>query len=246
MAAEPGAEGERAMTEPVYKWEPATEEYKAKAIQQADIEAEVVQRLEETRASRKLEKKETAPLGIRLFIWYYFFRAVVCAVGIFIVAGFPQSTPTTWLTANVADFLKLPGSRVDEEARKKRIEKMAQEYAVPENAISELGRPKVQAETLSNLVIAYLVFTLGISLWVGFGWLNRSWRIRWVTMFYAGALIAKVFINILARVASGAGTGIDPSQTPTLVLTLGVNALVFLYLSFGYGVKDWFEPGSTL
>lgn len=232
------------MTEPVYKWEPATDVYKAKEINVADIEAELKQKLEETQASRKLTKpaqEKSAPLGVRIFTWYYLGRAAVCALALFIVAGFPQSASSTWLTDNIGDFFRLPGSRSEQEARQKEIEKTAQEYAVPENAISDM-EPKAKPETLRNLVMGYLLFNLGVSAVVGFMWWNRSWRVRWATMFYSGALIAKVLIAFMARAAAGAGFGVDPSRMPVLVVALGFNGLIFLYLAYGYGVKEWFEP----
>lgn len=231
------------MTEPVYRWEPATDEYKAKDIQVADIEAELKQKIEETNASRLPWKSEAPPLGIRIFTWYYIGPAGVCALVLFILAGFPQSASSTWLTDSIGNFLRLPGSKSDQEAKQKEVEKMAQEYAVPENAISDI-EPRTESETLRNLVIGYLIFNLGVAAVVGFMWWNRSWKVRWVTMFYAGALIAKVLINVMARAAAGAGFGIDPANAPMLMLTLGFNGLIFLYLAFGYGVKDWFEPES--
>jgi hypothetical protein len=234
------------MTEPVYKWEPATDVYKEKAIQSADVDAELKQRLEELSIPKlraPAAKEDKAPLGVRIFTWYYFVRAGVCAIVLFILFGYPQSSTSVWLSDNIAEFLRLPGSKSDREARQKEIEKMAQEYAVPENAIYD-PESKLNPERLQNLVTAYLFFTLGVSTVVGFMWLSRFWRVRWATMFYSGALIAKVLINLTAHAAAGARVAIDASRVPVLVVTLVFNGLIFLYLAYGYGVKEWFEPES--
>ena len=59
-----------------------------------------------------------------------------------------------------------------------------------------------------------------------------------------GKLVAKALANFIAGAASGVGSEIDPRQMPGLVVVLGLNSLIFLYLAFGYGVKEWFEPES--
>jgi len=234
------------MTEPVYKWEPATDVYKEKSIQAADVEAELNQRLEELSIPKlraPASPEDHAPFGVRLFTWYYFGRAGICAIVLFILFGFPQSAPSVWLSDNISNFLKLPGSKSEEEARQKQIEKIAQEYAVPEDAVVD-GKTNLNSETLHNLVAAYLFFNLGVATVVGFMWLFRYWKVRWVTMFYSGALIAKVLINIAGHAAAGVGLSVDSSQVPLLVVTLGFNGLIFLYLAYGYGVEEWFEHQS--
>src|SRR5579863_4447605 len=57
------------MTEPVYKWEPATDVYKEKSIQAADVEAELNQRLEELSIPKlraPASPEDHAPFGVRL------------------------------------------------------------------------------------------------------------------------------------------------------------------------------------
>lgn len=239
------AESEEVMTEPVYKWEPVTDVYKEKGIQVEDIEAEVKQKLEELHQSkeRNPSNERRAPLGIRIVTWYYFCRAGVCAFLVIVLLGFPESAPSIWISDNVSSFLRLPGSKSEQEARRQELQKMAREYAVPENAIHDV-RSRFNPETLRNMVMAYLLFNLGVAAVVGFMWWNRSWRVRWFTMCYSGLLVAKALVNFIAGAASGVGSEIAPRQMPGLVMVLGFNGLIFLYLAFGYGVKEWFEPES--
>lgn len=233
------------MKEPVYRWEPVTDLYKEQAPKTADIEAESQQKLQELHESnrRKPRTEAKAPLGIRIFTWYYFGRSAICLLLLFILTTFPKSSASMWLSDSISSFLHVPGSKSQQEARRKEIEKMANDYAVPEDAIAA-GEPAFSPETMLNIVTVYLVFNVVTAAVVGFMWWNRSWKVRWVTMFYAGALVAKVTVNIIAGIASGGGPGITSSQTSMLVLTLGLNALIFLYLAFWPGVEQCFEPES--
>jgi hypothetical protein len=232
------------MTEPVNRWKPATDFYKEQAAVSATAEAENQQKLKELHESnlRKPWTQANAPLGIRIFTWYYFVRAGLCALLLFVIATFPQSAPATLLSDSISNFLHMPGSRNAREARKKQIEQMAKDYAVPENAIVD-EQPEFNPETVRNMVMFYLLVNLVVASVVGFMWWNRSWKVRWVTMFYTGALLAKALVNFIAGAASGLGSGIAPSQTSILVVALGINGIIFLYLAFGDGVKQWFEPG---
>lgn len=231
------------MTEPVNLWQPTTDKYKAQAAEASTAEAELKQRLEELHASnlRKPWKQDTAPLGIRLFTWYYLGRAALCALLLLVIFTFPKSAPSTMLSGNIGSFLHLPGSKSEQEARQKEIEAEAQAYAVPEDEIAAMEGPGVSPDTLRSEVMAYLLLNLAAATIVGFMWWNRSWKIRWITMFYSGALVAKALINVIAGAASGVGSSIDPSKVPILMVTLAFNGFIFLYLAFGYDVKKWFE-----
>jgi hypothetical protein len=232
------------MSEPINRWKPITVVYKEQATISAAAEAENQQKLHELHESglRKPWTQGKAPLGIRIFTWYYFLRAGVCALLLFVIATFPQSAPSALLSDSISNFLHMPGSKSEQEARKKAIEKVAKDYAVPENAIVD-EEPVISPETVRNMVMVYLLVNLAVASVVGFMWWNRSEKVRWVTMFLTGALVAKALINFIAGAASGVGSGIAPSQTPILLLVLGMNGIIFLYLAFGYGVKQWFEPG---
>ena len=232
------------MTEPANRWKPATDFYKEQAEKSVTAEAENQEKLKELHESnlRKPWTQGKAPLGIRIFTWYYFVRAGICALLLFVVATFPQSVPATFLSDSISSFLHLPGNKSDQEAIRKQIQQEAQAQGIPANAALD-EEPAISPETVREMVTVYLLFNVAVAAVVGFMWWNRSWKVRWVSMFYSGALIAKALINIIAGAASGLGSGLAPSQMPVLVLALGINGLIFLYLAFGYGVKQWFEPG---
>jgi len=97
---------------------------------------------------------------------------------------------------------------------------------------------------MHNAVMVYLLVLLGLTTWVGFMWWNHSWKVRWVTMFYSGALVAKAVINYIAGAASGVGSQIAPAAMPLLMLTIAINGFIFLYLAFWPGVAQWFEEES--
>ena len=237
------------MTEPVYRWEPVTDLYKEQTPESGNIEAvleaERQKKLQELQEeSRRRPRTETkAPLGVRLFTWYYFCRSSVCFVLLCVIVLFPKAGPSIWLSDGISNFLKIPGSKSQQEARRKQIEQIAQTYDVPEDAVG-VGQPLFNPETMRAIVIGYLAFSFVVAGVVGFMWSNRSWNVRWVTMFYAGALVAKVAVNMFVGTPWEIGSGMDPSQMPTLILTVGLNALVFLYLAFWPGVEQWFETDS--
>ena len=72
-------------------------------------------------------------------------------------------------------------------------------------------------------------------------WLFGSWKIRWVTMFYAGAFVVKAGISYFAGLASGVGSRLPAGETPILLLSLALNTFIFLYLAFWPDVKAHFE-----
>jgi hypothetical protein len=233
------------MAEPVYRWQPVTDVYQQQAVEVADIQAEQEQKRQEINKekAKRIWAERKAPLGITVFMWYYFARAGFCALLLLFLASFPQSGPSTFVLDGIGNFLHMPGSKSAQDARRKQIEQVAQENAIPENAIVD-EQPEISAETMHNMVMVYLLVNLVVGAVVGFMWWNGSWKVRWVAMFYSGALVAKALINFVAGAASGVGSGIDPAQMPILVLVLGLNGMIFFYLAFGPGVAQWFERQS--
>lgn len=233
------------MAEPEYRWQPVTDVYQQQAVDVADIQAEQEQKRKEINQekAKRIWAETKAPLGIKLYMWYYFARAGMCALLLLFVASFPQSGPSTLVLDSIGNFLHLPGSQSAQEARKQAIEQMAQKYAVPENAIVD-EQPEMSTDTMHNMVMVYLLASLALSAWVGFLWWNGSWKVRWVAMFYSGALVGKVAINYIAGAASGVGSQIPASLVPMVMLSVALNGFMLLYLAFGPGVTQWFERQS--
>lgn len=233
------------MTERPNRWEPVTDEYKQNVPDIAEIEAQIQQKLHDLRkpVPRSVRFKAKAPIGIRIFTWYYFSRVAVCSILLVIFGLYPEARTSVWLSDNISNFLRLPGSKAREDASRRQIEKIADAYNIPENAITDPG-PEVSPETARTIVKVYLAMSLMAGLVVGLKWWTRSRRVRWGTMLYAGVLVGKAGINLAAGRLSGGGVGRDPSQFPMLVLTFGINALIILYLAFWPGVDHWFEQRS--
>ena len=101
--------------------------------------------------------------------------------------------------------------------------------------------PDARYERLRKFVMICLFFLVGITSVVTFMWWNRSWKIRWVAMFYAGAFLAKAGVGLFAGWASGVGSQLSPLQLSSLILALAVNAFIFCYLAFWPGVEEWFK-----
>jgi hypothetical protein len=235
------------VAEPVYHWQPVTDVYKEQAIEVADIFAEQEQKRREVNGekARRIWAEKKAPLGIRLFTWYYFARAGVCALLLLFLASFPKSSASGWVFDSIGNLVHMPGSKSARDARRDEIERVARENAIPENAVAESAmmdeEPEISPETMHNMVMVYLLLNLAVASVVGFMWWNRSWRVRWVAMFYAGALVGKLAINYIAGLASGVGSQIPQAAMPLVMFTVAANGFIFLYLAFGVGVKQWFE-----
>ena len=241
----PSAQQEAIFVEPVYKWEPITDEYKTQAPQPADIEAESQLKLREIHEEAKknvwVEKK--APIGIRVFTWYLFCRAGIYALLLAFLASFPQSGTSTWLVGSMGHFL--PGTAARERIAKQReqMKKQAEAYGytLPDDATADQETPEQRAQDERQEVMVYLLIAAVITAVVGFMWWNHSWKIRWITMFYAGAMVARAGVYFFAGWASGMGSQIPPEVMPTLLLAIALNGLIFCYLAFWPDVKEWFE-----
>lgn len=96
-------------------------------------------------------------------------------------------------------------------------------------------------EMYVKLVGEALLVTAGLSVIVGALWLFRSWKIRWVTMAYAGGMVVRTGIHYFAGVASGVGSEFSGSQTAFVLFGCAINSLIFCYLAFYPGVKEAFE-----
>jgi len=229
------------MTDPVNLWKPVTDAYKEQAELAATAEAENQQKLREVQEAnqRKPWKQGQAPLGIRIFAGYYFLRAVVCALLLFLVGTFPQSALSTMVSDGISNYLHLRASEMRREARRHRIENEASHaqeggYIDDEIVIRQQGMHRALA--------AYLLIGMILDAVVGFLWWNRIRFIRWLTMLGSGAQVVRALFTLMGAPALGLGAGSSPIEVPLLLLSAGINGAIVLYLAFGYGVKQWFEP----
>jgi hypothetical protein len=234
------------MVEPTNRWRPVTDEYKAMAAQPVDAEAERTKRLEELREAKAKEvpTKKEVPVGITVLTWYFFVRAGVCAVLFYVLSAYPQSGTSNWLEENLGNFLRLPASSAKQMAeQRKQFEKEAEEqgYQMAIDPAEEKELEEREAATARNMIMAYLALSAVAGAVVGFMWLNRSWKIRWVTMCYAGAFVAKAGVNYFAGLASGLGSQVAPGETALLLFTIALNGCIFCYMAFWPGVKKLFE-----
>jgi hypothetical protein len=234
------------MPEPVNRWKPATDFYKEQAAQSAAAEVENEQKLKELHEAnlRKPWTQGKAPLGIRIFTWYYFGSAGFSALLLLVLASVPHSDFSNQLFDTLSNSLQLPGSKSEAAARRKALQ---EEFPnAPNEFLDKMEKeeaPAVDTQTMHNLVMILLLVFMGLNALMGFGWWIRWWFVRWATMFRSGATVAKIAIAFVARSVAGPSPPIPASAIPLLILAIGVNGIIFLYLAFGQGVKQWFEPG---
>jgi hypothetical protein len=96
-------------------------------------------------------------------------------------------------------------------------------------------------EQFVKLMGEAMLVTAGFSVVVGVLWLLRSWKIRWVTMAYAGGMVVRTAIHYFAGAASGVGSELTGSQATFVLFACAVNSIIFCYLAFYPGVKEAFE-----
>ena len=234
-------------TELVYTWKPATDEYQAA---QVDPEAELKKGLEELRKNSTPEPlaEKKAPVAIRLLIWYYFLRAGVYAMLLILISVLPQWSASIWLQENLGSFLRLPTSsskQMEEERKQIEADAAARGYQInlTQDEEKELQAQEQEADAnAKDMVKVYLAFSTVVSAWVGFMWWNHSWKIRWITMFYAGAFVAKALLNGVLAFSLGVGTGQTSAEASSMLLMVAVNGIIFCYLAFWPGVEQHFEP----
>jgi hypothetical protein len=225
-------------------WQPVTEEYKTVEAPPVVVPVEPPKELVASQQARADErwKGKKAPIAITVFIWYLFARAGIYALLLFILAAFPQSSASAWLADSVANFLHLPSVAERDAAREYQLQSQtpANGDANPSSSDGQNAADDQQSSTRERVMV-YLFIAMVTTTVVGFMWLLRSWKIRWITMFYAGAFVAKIGINYFAGIASGVGSQLPPGEIPILMFSLALNLFVFLYLAFWPDVKDYFE-----
>lgn len=232
--------------DPQYKWQPVTDFYKEQqATQTVDPAAETQQKLQEIQEQAKktsrVERK--APLLITIYGWY-----LICRVGFFlllllIIASLPQADFAKHLVASIERNLPYHSVREQQEQQREMLRRYGYN---PDAAYNPDGTPNddspdARYDRLRKFAMVALFFLAGMTSVVAFMWWNRSWKIRWVAMFYAGAFLAKAAAGLLAGWASGVGSGLSPIQMSYLVVALAWNGFVFCYLAFWPGVEEWFK-----
>ena len=225
-------------------WQPVTEKYSAVEAPPAVVPAEPPKELvaaQQARSNKEWEGKK-APIAITVFIWYLFARAGFYALLLFVLAGFPQSSASAWLADAVANFLHLPSVAERDAAREDQLQTQSPPDGDANPSSSDGQNPADDEQsTAREQVMVYLGFAMVTTTVVAVMWLLRSWKIRWITMFYAGAFVAKIGINYFAEMASGVGNQLPPGEIPILMFSFTLNLFIFLYLAFWPGVKDYFE-----
>ncbi len=241
------------MVEPVNRWQPVTDVYKAEAeaaAQPAQVPAEDRQQadaniIRQVVAQKSEEKK--APLGIRVFTWYLFCRAGIYALLLFVLASFPQSGVSTWLVGNLGSVIHVPRSASSKAAaRQKKFEREAEVngYSLPRASDANQRSTESGPDDARSSIMVYLLILLGITTVVAFMWWNRSWKIRWITMFFTGAIAARTAIVYFAFLAARDRIPLPPGAASALPFTIAWNGLIFCYLAFWPDVKQWFAENN--
>jgi hypothetical protein len=109
------------------------------------------------------------------------------------------------------------------------------------NAIIPFTMTHRHPEMFAKLVGQAMLFMAAISLVVGMMWVFRSWKIRWVTMAYAGGRVLRTGVYLFAGVASGVGSNLTPDSQAILIFSCCIDALICGYLAFYPGVREAFE-----
>lgn len=229
-------------------WQPVTEEYKAMEAPPLDAPTEPQEKLGVTPQAKPKEKPKgkKTPIAITVFTWYLFARAGVYALLLFVLIVLPRWNASAWLVGTVADYLHMPSqAERDAAARENQLENQtpANGDATQPSPDGPNAMDDEQTSTRHQVMVYLLIAAVGTAV-VGFMWLFGSWKVRWITMFYAGAFVAKAGINYFAGVASGVGSQLPPGETPTLLFSLALNLFIFLYLASWPGVKEFFKEQS--
>jgi hypothetical protein len=93
----------------------------------------------------------------------------------------------------------------------------------------------------ADLLAKAMVVTAILSTIVSVMWFVRYWRIRWVTMFYAGASVFRTVLYFITDKAAGITTPLAPGQRAAMTLACAVTLFVLCYLAFYPGVAQAFE-----
>lgn len=193
-------------------WHPVTEEYQHPENLSVAAVIEPDKSVGQD-ADQKAEprRKSAAPVGLAVITWYYFVRAAVYLIFASVVLASPDSDFAAWLVNH---------SRI----------------LIPYTMVRHAERDVF----LSVVAVGFGAVGL-LSVVIGVMWLVRYWRIRWITMFYAGAMLARTSIFFLSDKAAGLATPLTDLQSQQLGLGCAVNLLLLGYLAFYPGVAQEFE-----
>lgn len=195
------------------QWRPVTEEYQhpENLSVAAAIQVDEKSAHKEVEPNAEPRRKSGAPIGLVVITWYYFGRAAVYLIFASVVLADPDSAFASWLIGH---------SRV----------------LIPYTMVRG-----AQREVFLSVVAVGFAAVGVISLAVAVMWLVRYWRIRWITMFYAAAMLARTGIYFLSDKAAGLTTPLTDMQRQQLFLVCAANLLLLCYLAFYPGVAQEFE-----
>lgn len=94
---------------------------------------------------------------------------------------------------------------------------------------------------VTNLLAEALIIMGILSVIVGAMWMVRYWRIRWITMCYAGVALGRTVLFFITDQASGMATQLTVEQKQTLLISSVANLVILCYLAFYPGVEQAFE-----
>ncbi len=94
---------------------------------------------------------------------------------------------------------------------------------------------------VTNLLAEGLILMGIFSVIVGAMWMVRYWRIRWITMCYAGLALGRTAFFFISDKAAGITTQLSTEQKQTLLISSIANLVILCYLAFYPGVEQAFE-----
>jgi multisubunit Na+/H+ antiporter MnhC subunit len=100
---------------------------------------------------------------------------------------------------------------------------------------------EVNGQVPADLLAQAMVVTAIVSIVVSVMWFVRYWRIRWITMFYAGVSLFRTLLYFASDKAAGLSTQLAPDQKQALSLACAINLFILCYLAFYPGVAQAFE-----
>lgn len=76
---------------------------------------------------------------------------------------------------------------------------------------------------------------------IGWRWVTRDWKARWIAMFVTGASAASALVHLTADYAAGAVAPLTPGQQGALTLGIVLNLAICGYLAFYPGMAQAFK-----
>jgi hypothetical protein len=224
-------------TEPIYQvanqWHPVTEQYQDVEIptletvplQQTNLYIELnPKRKEQSRAKR-------LPFMIAAYAWYCFLRGAVFLMLAFFLFSFPDTEWGIWLGDHATNSI-----RHAIEAGSGLAGSMQSRSALDREDRADAEARRRNAVPLVLFMVAAWYFG------IGWKWLQRSNRARWVAMMTALAALCSVGTDWFA----GKVSGYEPPGARTgSLIAFTLNLTVLLYLAFYPGVKQAFEDSET-